>query len=81
MRVSDGKAGRGGLSRLWKRTLKIAGTNMMIAFAGQWLLWGAFIYNASTDFYPGSLLGESATWAATLFTIAIVRALNGGPNS
>ena len=40
MRVSDGKAGRGGLSRLWKRTLKIAGTNMMIAFAGQWLLWG-----------------------------------------
>ncbi|MCJ1460331.1 hypothetical protein MMC28_010710 [Mycoblastus sanguinarius] len=67
------------LSRFWKWTLIVAGFNMLVAFAGQWLLWGAFITNAGTDFCPGSLVGESATWAVALLTIALGRPLIGGP--
>ena len=40
MRLPNGKAGGGGLSRFWKWTLTIAGINMMVAFAGQSFLWG-----------------------------------------
>ena len=40
----------------------------------------AFISNAGTDFCPGSVVGESATWAVALFAIAVTRPLIGGPN-
>ena len=35
------KAQQGGLGRFWKWTLTIGGLNMLLAFAGQWLLWGS----------------------------------------
>ena len=40
----------------------------------------AFISNAGTDFCPGSVVGESVTWVAALFAIAVARPLIGGPN-
>jgi hypothetical protein len=33
-----------GLSRFWKWTLTISGLNMLLAFAGQWLLWSGKSY-------------------------------------
>ena len=41
----------------------------------------AFISNAGTDFCPGSLVGEIASWAIGLAAIALGRAFLGGPSS
>ena len=44
------------LSRFWKWTLIVAGFNMLVAFAGQWLLWGgksSFLYIHPELFFYG----------------------------
>ncbi|KAL6716370.1 hypothetical protein ACLMJK_005936 [Lecanora helva] len=69
------------LSSFWKWTLTFGGLNMLVSFAGQWILWGTFIYTAGTDWCPGSLVGEGIAWASALFLINLGRPVLGGPAS